>query len=333
MAFAMGIAGATTRGDDSPPPGWELLPSGPISPLEARLLRDGVANDDDGANIAAESLLDAALIASGEVRPDELARYRRRFDAWCVELRSTAAETDDARLAARIVSFLHTRVCTGGFQANCVDLRRTIDRGEFNCLTSVILFQCLARRSGLTATAVEVPRHTFCELANVLGPQRDVETTCPTWLDPMTDDLAAAPWMHERRSGPRRQLNSAALVALVYYNRGVAAIEAGRHQTAVAANLAAVRLDPTNQRARGNLLAAVNNWSVALVEQRRFGEAVELLSLARYWAPRMPALSSNFRYAYHRWDAALRTARGEPNDSGAARDIADGQPIDGAPHE
>ena len=72
---------------------------------------------------------------------------------------------------------------------------------------------------------------------------------------------------------------------MIYYNRGVDAVYHGRYAEAVAANRKALLLDPNNATARGNLLAAVNNWSLALADAGRFNEAQRLLAAGRRYAP------------------------------------------------
>ena len=60
------------------------------------------------------------------------------------------------------------------------------------------------------------------------------------------------------------------------YNRGLDDLEAGRYAEALAANRAALELDPHNATARANLLATVNNWSLA---EFKAGDAAAALRL------------------------------------------------------
>ena len=75
------------------------------------------------------------------------------------------------------------------------------------------------------------------------------------------------------------------LIAMFYYNRGVDAVYHSRYAESVAANRKALLLDPNNATARGNLLAAVNNWALALADTGRFEEAELLLADGRRYAP------------------------------------------------
>ena len=62
---------------------------------------------------------------------------------------------------------------------------------------------------------------------------------------------------------------------MIYYNRGVDLLAAKRFAEAADANANALRLDPQNAVARGNLLATLNNWSIALGDAGQFAEAIE----------------------------------------------------------
>ena len=67
------------------------------------------------------------------------------------------------------------------------------------------------------------------------------------------------------------------LAAMIYYNRGVDLLAAQRFAEAADANSNALRLDPQNAVARGNLLATLNNWSIALGNAQQYAAAVGCL--------------------------------------------------------
>ena len=83
------------------------------------------------------------------------------------------------------------------------------------------------------------------------------------------------------------------LVAMVYYNRGVDAFNDRRFADAVEANRKALLLDPENRMARGNLLASVNNWSLALCDAGHYAEARSLLAEGRRFDPTHEAFATN----------------------------------------
>ena len=82
-----------------------------------------------------------------------------------------------------------------------------------------------------------------------------------------------------------RPLSRAALLAMLYYNRAIDAFQHERFADAVVLNRKSLLLDGDNPTARGNLLAAVNNWALALAAAGRFDEAQSLLTAGRRYAP------------------------------------------------
>ena len=95
-----------------------------------------------------------------------------------------------------------------------------------------------------------------------------VETTCPNWFQ-LTSEMrreaeraALARDAATDHPASRREIGAAALVAVIYYNRGVDLLHESRFTEAVSVNVRALRLDPENETAAGNLLASINNWAL-----------------------------------------------------------------------
>jgi hypothetical protein len=122
------------------------------------------------------------------------------------------------------------------------------------------------------------------------SPQR-VETGGSAALDPSHPSAVAEESQREDRPG--REVLPAGLVAMVYYNRGVDAFNDRRFGDAVEVNRKALLLDPENRAARGNLLASVNNWALALCDAGHYGEAQSLLAAGRRFDPTHEAFFTN----------------------------------------
>jgi tetratricopeptide (TPR) repeat protein len=114
-----------------------------------------------------------------------------------------------------------------------------------------------------------------------------VQTTCPAWFAVLGDDAmrraALRQTLGEAAVGADlaptagRRLDDTGLTAIVYYNRGLDYLEAGRFAESLAANQTALRLDPQNATAHANLLATLNNWSLDRYRRGDVAEAVRLL--------------------------------------------------------
>ena len=275
-----------------------------LPPREARMLADPI----DGT-FQQFSLIEAALVASG-VEPDqELHHDLERYAAWRRQARQICRrETSQLGQAQALFEFLHREILFGGYDARATELTRTFDEGTFNCASASLLFTALATDCGLTVHAVERPRHAMCALY-INGQRTVIETTCPNWFQLSPDmrrdaerAVVARTTVPERPTAAR-EISPAELVAVIYYNRGVDLLQEMQYAAAVSVNLRALRLDPDNETAFGNLLASINNWSLALCE-----EAAALLTRGLTLAPDHEPFHANQRHVYRTWIQSLAAA-------------------------
>jgi tetratricopeptide (TPR) repeat protein len=102
-----------------------------------------------------------------------------------------------------------------------------------------------------------------------------------------------------------REVTPIQLAAMIYYNRGVDLLAEKRFAEAAAANAKALRLDPNNATARGNLLATINNWSIELGNTQHFAEAVELLRQGLAMDAKFEAFTQNYIHVHRQWAEQL----------------------------
>ncbi len=279
----------------------------------------------DQDRLDASRLLRAALVASGAGDVARLYRYESKFAVWARQLeplvkanRLAPADANDSERARgqAVFEFMHREILRGEYDINCSDLTETLDTGRYNCVSSTILFHCLAHRVGIVADGVAYPGHVRSVIATETGPL-DVETTCATWFDIMDDPkernnalAAMVGGVPSAANLVRRMVGPAELVGLVYYNRGVDLIERKQYAQAVAVNVKALRLDPENITAEGNLLAAINNWALDRAEQKDFRGALELLEQGRRLEPAHETFTTNYVILHEQWvDALCRRGR------------------------
>jgi len=281
------------------------------SPLEERLFAD----TDDG-RLDEHSVLRAALIAGGVDDPETLAACEARFAQLADAMMRSAGVTGPPRERAEaIFAFLHEQILVGGYDLDASDLSVVLQTGRFNCVTATILFDCLATRVGLDTQAVQIPAHAMSRVILDGGGWLDVETTCPRWFELMHDPKRRAEMLAKTLGRPEdgtshepRELTDCQLVAMLYYNRGVDLLAKGRYAEALAANAKALRLDPASATARGNLLATLNNWAIALSTQDRFADAIARLRQGEAIGPDYEPFGVNFVHVYYRWAERLAAA-------------------------
>lgn len=347
------------------PPVSARMSTGPLlpvtlSPLEERLFADAA----DG-RLDEHTLLTAALVAGGATDPAAIERYQRHVDVLVAHLRQSAAVAGSPRQrAAAVFEFMHARILRGGYQIDATVLSTVLDEGRFNCVSASVLFCYLAGQFGLDARGLELPGHAMSRL-HFGSDTLDIETTCPRWFR-LTGDLRRQAELAAKAAGTGlsaaspdakcREVSGVALVATIYYNRGVDLLREKRFAEAAQANAKALWLDPTSATARGNLLATLNNWAIDEGTSGRYNEAAGLLRSGLALQSDFRPFHVNFIHVHRQWSqqlcrqgrfeescAVLRSAQqdlaGEP---WFAQTIADirrrqaaalpvGKPVDAAP--
>jgi tetratricopeptide (TPR) repeat protein len=278
---------------------------GRSNPLESRLLADVAAG-----RLDEHSLLRGALIASGLENPADLRRYEERVARWDRPLQAAGAQTGKIEPTARIIfEFMHRQILVGGYHQDSTDLLQTIDSGRYNCVSATVLYGCLAERFGLSARGLEYPGHVMSRLVLAGGPL-DVETTCPRWFELLDDPqrqqdlLRKALGSHgdyAAKLARRREVSPAQLVAMIYYNRGVDLLAQRHFPEALAADAKALRLDPTNAAAWGNLSATLNNWAISLSSVGLHSQAAEKLNEGLAIDPDYPTFAANYVHVHYQW--------------------------------
>ena len=254
------------------------------------------------------SPLEAALVAGGVDDIATLHRYTEKAAALADELRSSETLSGKpARQAEAIFEFMHRRILHGGYDLAYTDLRRVLDEGRFNCVSATVLFNYLAGECGLECRGLEMPGHAMSRVVLADGPL-DIETTCPRWFqlkgDGKQQEPASAKLIGSAASADRskaREVSPVQLAAMIYYNRGVDLLAEKRFAEAARANAKALRLDPHNATARGNLLATINNWSIELGNAQHFAEAVDLLRQGLAIDAKFAAFAQNYVHVHHQW--------------------------------
>jgi tetratricopeptide (TPR) repeat protein len=266
---------------------------------EARLLADAA----DG-RLDEIGLLDAAAIAGGIASEAELTAARRRLDALWLEVGEPLVDKLPAGDRPRaILSALHRLVLTGKYKAECTEVQRTLDSGDYNCVTATVLYLELCRRHGLTGAAVAIPAHVYCRLQGQR--EQDIQTTCQDWFEVAEQNRNPADNVLAKQiaaqATPPRALSDVELLGKVYYNRGVSQLEAQQYGAAIALLKISLALDPKDEPARNNLLAAHNNWALALCDAGDFAAAADKLAAGRAVDAQYGPLQTNDLYVHQKW--------------------------------
>jgi tetratricopeptide (TPR) repeat protein len=279
----------------------------PSSPLEEQFFADAA----DG-RLDRFAPFDAALVAGGVRDFETLQHYRWKAAALAEEFRRLHPNPGTPRQQAEAVfEFMHRNILYGGYDLAYTDLRRVLDEGRFNCVSATVLFNYLAEELGLVCHGLEMPGHAMSRILLPSG-TFDIENTCPRWFHLNGDSdhpmNAVGQMIGTAATADRskaREVSPIQLAAMIYYNRGVDFLTEKRFDEAVRANAKALRLDPGNATARGNLLATINNWSIELGNRGQFAEAIDLLQRGLAMDATFAAFAQNFVHVHHQWAESL----------------------------
>ncbi len=237
----------------------------PATGLEARLIAD--AND---GRLDDVDLVDAALLASGVAEVDLAAQGAQLRTAIGAARAQAKTQTSAKKRGDRLLRALHATVLRT-YVENQSRVDTIIATGEFNCLSSAVLFAIAA--DGL----VEAPRgmlsmtHAFVR-ATMEGKAADVETTTAGGFAVDRRQLVTREFLRQRGVGEGmseaallKDLHSpeevplVGLIAALYSNRAVHAIRGGDVEGA------ALAFDRSTAVATGQLKIRVANWRAGLL--------------------------------------------------------------------
>jgi tetratricopeptide (TPR) repeat protein len=282
------------------------------------------------------SFADACLIASGVTDAAKRKEYAKKIDELEAEARKALADAKTTHeKGKKLLEFIHAGPMAKGYSSHQTCLHTILDEGKFNCVSSAVLYNVLGRRLDLDIWAVEIPGHVF-SLLLYDSKRADVETTNKLGFDAKRDKETGAklkkpdgeaydPDKHDKL---RRRVGELGLAAIIYYNRGVKCNEDKKFHEAAMVNFCALALDPTNEHAAQNALAAITNWGNKLSDAGKFEDALVVIEVGLELKPADSGLQNNYKVAWHKYaqaemkagkdDAALavirRAAKAVPGD-------------------
>lgn len=248
----------------------------PLTPLERSL----TAHSRDG-QLEGTTLLEAGLLASGVPEPEIPAAAKRVRAALAPAIARAKAQQGEAARGRTLLIALHDTVLRR-YELGATGLDHVERTGEYNCLSSALLYLVAAEGLLTSARGVVTPHHAFVHVT-AEGRTVDVETTAAAGFDPdrakltraQVQQLAGDDVTPEAFLAGLKQveeLPSLSLVAAVYSNRAIALARQG--DTAAAA----LALDRGARMATGALQRRLADWRASLLSKG----AKDLVDLGRH---------------------------------------------------
>jgi tetratricopeptide (TPR) repeat protein len=233
--------------------------------LNERLLADAADRRLDDFDFVS-----AYLIAGGVTDARELAELHSQFEELRQRIDPAAIRALPVGVRAQeLRARLHSQILVGSYRQEASDLRLAIRCGDYNCLSAAAIYWALAEEAKIELEIWSRPGHVY--LARP-GSRERIEPGSAAWNVSALENLPDSP------APPARRITPLQLVGKYYYNRGLVWLQEGRHAEGVELIRTSLRLDPQDREARGNLLAGLNNWAVALCCDERFAEAGRLIA-------------------------------------------------------
>lgn len=255
--------------------------------LEATLLADAA----DGT-LHELSLLQASMIASGVADRDVAREAERARAALQPAIARARTQRSGAPRGAVLLRALHDTVLRD-YQLTATEIDDVIHTGQFNCLSSALLFVVAAEDLLEHPRAMVTRYHAFARVS-VDGKAADVETTTPLGFAADRTKLMTPDYVKKIAGADTspaelladlkhpEELPALSLIAALYSNRAVGLVKRGDLAGA------AVALDRARRLATGAFRERLSAWrggvlnagAVALVDEGRLDDARALLELA-----------------------------------------------------
>ena len=179
---------------------------------------------------------------------------------------------------------MHGEILTGRYRTDQTRMDVLLDRGDYNCVSSAVLYLVLTRASGLNTAGEETRDHAFCTLRLDSGDSIDIETTTLMGFDPGTKKEFSQTF--SGRTGfayvepgdyrRRKPASDKQMIALILQNRIALYQRKGEYSSAVGPAVDRWFFSPgeTNRR---DMNDAFRNHVSLLNGQGRFQEALSFL--------------------------------------------------------
>ncbi|KAA3659296.1 MAG: hypothetical protein DWQ10_09100, partial [Calditrichaeota bacterium] len=208
----------------------------------------------------------AAFILSGITTADSLQVYEAWYEGILTKIRSYNFDTfDKPALAQKIFAILHSAVL-GEYALESTTLLDIVQRKQYNCVSSTILYNFVCQAMGIETKAFETPTHVYTIFLD-FDDRFIVENTSPMGFNILKNLNAYSKFLHqyypqdqrlaigldrlyayEHRHG--RPINNVELLGLLAYNQAYFAAKKQKYEAAYEFVLTAQRF---NQDSRSNL--------------------------------------------------------------------------------
>lgn len=228
--------------------------------------------------------VDAILTAANITDEPSRKRYTTKLNNLTESCRQIIekAKTPEEK-AEKLVKFLFQAPMYGGFEDGQVDMRKLLDKGKFNCVSSCILFNLMGTRLGLKTRAVTIPNHVFLRMGDLYiepvagftaaAEDHDKNVVDKGWTE------AADVWKTVFGNLRTYQSGNMGLIGEIYLDQSGKAIGEKHFEEASITALKAACLDPKHPVFAYQTEQTIRNWFIETLKHGKIDKAQKIAAI------------------------------------------------------
>ena len=276
---------------------------------------------DNGETNDLELHYDGFIIASGIIDADEFKFYRQKLD----DIRNLAkkelsqyVKEGSYEFGKKLLNWLYSSGTLKKYFETSTLFQDLIYKGEYNCLSSSILYSLLYKEFGFKVTGVLTSSHSFC---TVYTDEKavDVETTISRGFDPGQKEIRSSgnstivTFVPQGNYRDRNNVDILTLIATLYPNSiSLKKIEKDLEKQLVMAKKA-YYLSPNTKMYNDNLVNAYNRLALDYLNKNQFEDAYKTLGEAFVFDSNNPMTKNNRIHYYNAIGTSYLSKRDFPN--------------------
>ncbi|PCG19333.1 hypothetical protein [Brachyspira sp. G79] len=276
---------------------------------------------DNGETNDLELHYDGFIIASGITDEEEFKFYRGKLD----EIRNLAKkdlsqyiEEGSYDFGKRLLNWLYSSGVLKKYFETSTLFQDLIYKGEYNCLSSSILYSLLYSEFGFKVTGVLTSSHAFCTVYTEQG-KIDVETTISRGFNPgqkeirNTGNSTIVTFVPQGNYRDRNEVDVFTLIATLYPNSiSLKKIEKDLEKQLVMAKKA-YYLSPNTEIYNKNLINAYNRLALDYLKKNDYEAAYKTLEEAYVFDPSSSMTKNNRIHYYNTIGTSYLSQKDYPN--------------------
>ena len=276
---------------------------------------------DNGETNDLELHYDGFIIASGITDEEEFKFYRGKLD----EIRNLAKKdlsqyTEEGAYAfgKRLLNWLYSSGVLKKYFETSTLFQDLIYKGEYNCLSSSILYSLLYSEFGFKVTGALTSSHAFCTVYTEQG-KIDVETTISRGFNPgqkeirNTGNSTIVTFVPQGNYRDRNEVDIFTLIATLYPNSiSLKKIEKDLEKQLVMAKKA-YYLSPNTEIYNKNLINAYNRLALDYIKKNDYEAAYKTLEEAYVFDPSSSMTKNNRIHYYNTIGTSYLSQKDYPN--------------------